>query len=139
MANNSTKVGNRNAATAPTAVATKPPRQSLLPFYLRLLMQVCIALVVASSCLALPSASAKNLDGHHLHAHHEQQHAHHRRRLQRDSSSKVASTHEQCHYAREYFESIDIKLNGNFEEKGKFQKVVKIRKSKMMLSAFPPS
>uniref|UniRef100_A0A0A1XKY6 Division abnormally delayed protein n=1 Tax=Zeugodacus cucurbitae TaxID=28588 RepID=A0A0A1XKY6_ZEUCU len=108
--------GQRNAANQ--------KKQQQLPLFT--LLQVCIALLVASSCLALPTvAQAKHLDGaHHFHAHHELQqqqqehHAHHRRRLQRDSTSKILNTREQCNSVRDYFETIDIKLSGNFEEKG---------------------
>ncbi|XP_054086161.1 division abnormally delayed protein isoform X2 [Zeugodacus cucurbitae] len=109
--------GQRNAANQ--------KKQQQLPLFT--LLQVCIALLVASSCLALPTvAQAKHLDGaHHFHAHHELQqqqqehHAHHRHRLQRDSTSKILNTREQCNSVRDYFETIDIKLSGNFEEKGK--------------------
>ncbi|XP_054086149.1 division abnormally delayed protein isoform X1 [Zeugodacus cucurbitae] len=108
--------GQRNAANQ--------KQQQQLPLFT--LLQVCIALLVASSCLALPTAvQAKHLDGaHHYHAHHELQqqqqehHAHHKRRLQRDSTSKILNTREQCNSVRDYFETIDIKLSGNFEEKG---------------------
>ncbi|XP_050334564.1 division abnormally delayed protein [Bactrocera neohumeralis] len=111
--------GKRNA-TKPITAAAAHKKQQLRRLFL--LLQVCIAVLVASSCLALPSAAdAKHLDGHHFHAHHEQQqqqHAHHRRRLQRDSTSKILNTREQCNSVRDYFEAIDIKLSGNFEEKG---------------------
>ncbi|XP_018801538.1 PREDICTED: uncharacterized protein LOC108976731 [Bactrocera latifrons] len=85
--------GKRNATKPITAAAHK--KQQLRRLFL--LLQVCIAVLVASSCLALPSAAdAKRLDGRHFHAHHEQQqqHAHHRRRLQRDSTSKILNTRE---------------------------------------------
>ncbi|XP_069967779.1 division abnormally delayed protein isoform X2 [Bactrocera oleae] len=111
--------GKRNATKSTTA-ATANKKQQLRRLFM--LLQVCIAVLVASSCLTLPTAAnAKHLDAHHFHAHHEQQqqqHAHHRRRLQRDSTSKILNTREQCNSVRDYFETIDIKLSGNFEEKG---------------------
>ncbi|XP_049314694.1 uncharacterized protein LOC109579317 [Bactrocera dorsalis] len=112
--------GKRNA-TKPTTAAAAHKKQQIRRLFL--LLQVCIAVLVASNCLELPSATnAKNLDGHHFHAHHEQQQqqrAHHRRRLQRDSTSKILNTREQCNSVRDYFETIAIKLSGNFKEKGK--------------------
>ncbi|XP_004525364.1 division abnormally delayed protein [Ceratitis capitata] len=123
-------VGNQNAtASAPTVTANNKQyrQQHSLLLLLFTLLQLCLALLVASSCLTLPAAAnAKHLDGlHHFHAHHEHQqqqqheHGHHRRRLQRDSTSKILNTREQCNNVRDYFESIDIKLgSGNFEEKG---------------------
>ncbi|CAD7002589.1 unnamed protein product [Ceratitis capitata] len=125
-------VGNQNAtASAPTVTANNKQyrQQHSLLLLLFTLLQLCLALLVASSCLTLPAAAnAKHLDGlHHFHAHHEHQqqlqqqqheHGHHRRRLQRDSTSKILNTREQCNNVRDYFESIDIKLgSGNFEEK----------------------
>nr|XP_036222214.1 uncharacterized protein LOC106620256 isoform X1 [Bactrocera oleae]XP_036222215.1 uncharacterized protein LOC106620256 isoform X1 [Bactrocera oleae]XP_036222217.1 uncharacterized protein LOC106620256 isoform X1 [Bactrocera oleae]XP_036222218.1 uncharacterized protein LOC106620256 isoform X1 [Bactrocera oleae] len=81
-------------ATKPTTAATANKKQQQRPLFM--LLQVCIAVLVASSCLTLPtSANAEHLDGHYFHAHHEQQqqqHAHHRRHLQRDSSKNFKHT-----------------------------------------------
>ncbi|XP_037956509.1 division abnormally delayed protein-like [Teleopsis dalmanni] len=81
--------------------------------------------------IAVPIVSAKNLDNHGTllaghghgiadagvdgvgHSHH-----HRRSRLQRDSGSKNVNVREQCEAVKPYFESIDIKLHGNYEQKG---------------------
>uniref|UniRef100_W8BC45 Uncharacterized protein n=1 Tax=Ceratitis capitata TaxID=7213 RepID=W8BC45_CERCA len=71
-------VGNQNAtASAPTVTANNKQyrQQHSLLLLLFTLLQLCLALLVASSCLTLPAAAnAKHLDGlHHFHAHHEHQ------------------------------------------------------------------
>ncbi|KAH8307207.1 hypothetical protein KR044_007749 [Drosophila immigrans] len=76
-------------------------------------------------------AAAKHLgDDHHHHhqqqqqqqhlQHHQHQHSaatHHRRRLQRDSRAKDTAQ-QQCDAVKGYFESIDIRSSGVYNEKG---------------------
>uniref|UniRef100_A0A1A9UP62 Uncharacterized protein n=1 Tax=Glossina austeni TaxID=7395 RepID=A0A1A9UP62_GLOAU len=58
---------------------------------------------------------------HHNPEHHySAQRSHSRRRLQRDSLTKpTIQNTSYCNDVRKVFESIDIKLSGNFDEKGK--------------------
>ncbi|XP_017955034.1 division abnormally delayed protein [Drosophila navojoa] len=98
-----------------------------LSLCLCLCLGLCLSLAVAKHLAAGIDADGDNSLVHHQqqqhlhqqHQPHQHQHSaatHHRRRLQRDSRAKDLA--QQCESVKSYFESIDIRSSGVFNEKG---------------------
>lgn len=85
-------------------------------------IRVAQLLLFALLCGLVGLSAAKHLGDGTSSAHHHHQHSastHHRRRLQRDSRAKDSSSAgHQCEAVKSYFESIDIKSSGAYNEKG---------------------